>query len=273
MVGRTDYEISGRHTLTAYMGCLEMATESCYRESTYAITTTDGGLTWKKGARTSRQLSACASGHRIEYGAIPSTVRIDSRTIVSTFRSGYTPARGSRTGWIDVSRSTNNGFSWEILNGRLMELPTLNSSPPALSRLPSGRLVCSWGYRLPDDGSGSTAIHARLSDDNGCTWGKTLVLRRDGFDYDIGYNRQVVRPDGKIARFITGAPSKTGRAQLTSPRPSGRRRILRPNNLSVLIRYRWVCGVGSSEGLWCLSPRSRPRGPARISPRSSNVSD
>ena len=51
-----------------------------------------------------------------------------------------------------------------------MDLPTLNSSPPALSRLPGGRLVCSWGYRLPDDGSGPTAIQARTSDDNGQTW-------------------------------------------------------------------------------------------------------
>ena len=53
-------------------------------------------------------------------------------------------------------------------------------------------------YRLPDDGSGPTAIQARTSDDNGLTWNKTITLRKDGFDYDIGYNRQVVRPDGEV---------------------------------------------------------------------------
>jgi hypothetical protein len=79
-----------------------------------------------------------------------------------------------------------------------MDLPTLNSSPPALSCLPSGRLVCSWGFRLPDDGSGPTAIQARTSDDHGQTWNDTITLRHDGFDYDIGYNRQAVRPDGKV---------------------------------------------------------------------------
>jgi Neuraminidase (sialidase) len=79
-----------------------------------------------------------------------------------------------------------------------MDLPTLNSSPPALSRLPNGRLVVSWGHRLPDDGSGPTSIRARTSDDGGRTWNDTIVLRNDGFDYDMGYNRQVVCPDGKV---------------------------------------------------------------------------
>jgi hypothetical protein len=172
---------------------------SWYRESTYEISTKDGGLTWSKGSRTSRPLSDCGPGrNKVEYGAMPSTVRLDAATLVSAFRSGITPPQGARTGWIDVTRSTDNGKTWRVVNGHLMDLPTLNSSPPALSRLPDGRLACSWGYRLPDDGSGPTAIQARVSADRGETWGETLTLRRDGFDYDIGYNRQAVRPDGKV---------------------------------------------------------------------------
>jgi Neuraminidase (sialidase) len=198
MAGRTDYQTAGKRHLTAYIGCLEAADPSCYRESSFAIVTDDGGVTWKKGPRISRELPPCGRGHRIEYGAMPSTVRLDGQTLLSTFRSGYTPAKGRRTGWIDVTRSMDNGKSWRLVNGHLMEMPTLNSSPPALSRLPSGRLVCSWGWRLPDDGSGPTAIQARVSEDYGETWGRTIILRRDGYDYDIGYNRQVVRPDGKV---------------------------------------------------------------------------
>ncbi len=198
MAGRTDYEVTGRHSLTAYIGCLEVADASWYRESSYAVSTHDGGMTWEKGPRISRPLPPAGAGHRIEYGAMPSTVRIDSHTLVSTFRSGYTPAKGRRMGWIDVARSTDNGQTWRMVNGYLMEMPTLNSSPPALNRLPDGRLVCSWGWRLPDDGSGPTGIQACISSDNGDSWGETLTLRLDGFDYDIGYNRQAVRPDGKI---------------------------------------------------------------------------
>ena len=214
MTGRTDYEVTGPQSMTAYLGCSEVADDTCYRESVYAITTRDGGRTWHKGPRISRPLPPRGTGHKIEYGAMPSTVRVDSQTLVSAFRSGYTPAKGRRTGWIDITRSTDNGKTWQVVNGYLMEMPTLNSSPPALSRLPSGRLVCSWGWRLPDDGSGPTAIQARTSDDNGTTWNDTITLRQDGFDYDIGYNRQVVRPDGKVVtvyyyRTKTDGPSPT----------------------------------------------------------------
>lgn len=212
MAGRTDYEVNGKHAVTAYLGCIESETKSCYRESSYAITTNDGGRTWTKGSRTSRPLPSCGQGHRIEYGAMPSTVRVNAKTLVAAFRSGYTPAKGRRTGWIDVTRSTDNGKTWNVINERLMEMPTLNSSPPALNRLPSGRLVCSWGWRLPDDGSGPTAIQARISEDNGQTWGRTLTLRQDGFDYDIGYNRQVVRPDGKIVTVYYYRTKKDGQS-------------------------------------------------------------
>lgn len=199
MAGRTDYEVAGPRRLTAWFPCVELREGPWYRESTYAIFTNDGGLTWNKGPRTSRPLGDCGQGrNKSEYGAMPSTVRVDAQTLVSAFRSGVTPPQGARTGWIDATRSTDNGKTWRGVGGHLMDLPTLNSSPPALSRLPDGRLVCSWGYRLPDDGSGPTAIQARVSADRGETWGETLTLRRDGFDYDIGYVRQAVRPDGKV---------------------------------------------------------------------------
>ena len=198
MSGRTDYEVMGKHRLAAHISCVEQNRSSCYRESTYRITTTDGGRTWNQGPRISRVLAPPGSGHPQEYAAMSSTVRIDANTLVSTFRSGDKPVGQRRKGWIDVTKSIDNGKTWDVINGHVMDLPTLNSSPSALSCLPNGRLVVSWGHRLPDDGSGPTSIQARTSDDGGETWNDTIILRQDGFDYDIGYNRQVVRPDGNI---------------------------------------------------------------------------
>jgi len=229
MTGRTDYEVTAKHCLTAYFSCTDpQTTESCYRGSTYKFTTSDGGITWRKGPRTSRELSPCGSKYRgqsipltseSEYAHMPSTVRIDSNTLVSAFRSGDSPGGKYwehgfrfRDGWIDVTRSTDNGKTWQVIGGHLMDLPTLNSSPPSLSRLPNGGLVCSWGYRLPDDGSGPTSIQARTSDDNGQTWNNTIILRNDGFDYDIGYNRQVVRPDGKVVTVYYYRAMKDGQS-------------------------------------------------------------
>ncbi|MFC1541040.1 sialidase family protein [Candidatus Latescibacterota bacterium] len=214
MTGRTDYEVTGKHSLTAYMSCIEVDEESCYRESSYTISTIEGGITWQKGQRISRVLSPCGSSYKgvnyplttkVEYAAMPSTVRISPDTLISVFRSGDSPTGNywkygfrSRDGWIDITRSTDNGKTWHAVNGHIMDLPTLNSSPPALNLLPTGRLVCSWGHRLPDDGSDPTSIRARTSDDYGETWNETIFLREDGFDYDLGYNRQTIRPDGMI---------------------------------------------------------------------------
>ena len=60
-------------------------------------------------------------------------------------------------------------------------------------RLQDGRLCLTYGYRAAPFG-----IRARLSVDDGKTWGPDLVLRNDGGGRDIGYPRTVQRPDGKV---------------------------------------------------------------------------
>jgi hypothetical protein len=57
-------------------------------------------------------------------------------------------------------------------------------------------LVLTYGYRKPR--AGPTSIRAKISEDDGATWGEELILRTGGGDEDIGYARAVVRPDGKI---------------------------------------------------------------------------
>ena len=51
----------------------------------------------------------------------------------------------------------------------------------------------TYGFRSPAYG-----IRARLSDDNGRTWGDEIILRDDGGSYDLGYPLTVQRSDGKI---------------------------------------------------------------------------
>jgi len=38
---------------------------------------------------------------------------------------------------------------------------------------------------------------ARISTDDGKTWGKELILRQDARNWDLGYPRSVQRSDGK----------------------------------------------------------------------------
>ncbi len=68
-----------------------------------------------------------------------------------------------------------------------------SGNPLALVRLHDGRIVVTYGYR-----SKSYGIRARISRDNGKTWGREIVLRDDGATWDLGYPRSVQRRDGKV---------------------------------------------------------------------------
>ena len=69
--------------------------------------------------------------------------------------------------------------------------------PPALVRLKGGRLCLVYGNRT------KRQMLARLSRDQGRTWGKEILLRDDYLadsfnDADFGYPRVVQRADGKL---------------------------------------------------------------------------
>jgi hypothetical protein len=41
-------------------------------------------------------------------------------------------------------------------------------------------------------------MRAKISEDQGRTWGEEIVLRDGGGDHDLGYPRTIQREDGKI---------------------------------------------------------------------------
>ena len=69
----------------------------------------------------------------------------------------------------------------------------VDGSPPHLMVHSSGALVLSYGRRKPPFG-----ICARISWDNGLTYGEEIVLRNDGLDPDIGYPATVELKDGTL---------------------------------------------------------------------------
>ncbi|MCB0121529.1 MAG: exo-alpha-sialidase, partial [Caldilineaceae bacterium] len=56
-----------------------------------------------------------------------------------------------------------------------------------------GRLLASYGYRVKPYG-----IRAKLSEDDGQTWGPELILRADAGSWDLGYPRAVNLDNGKV---------------------------------------------------------------------------
>ena len=93
--------------------------------------------------------------------------------------------------WIEAYRSDDNGVTWKGVTRAVPD--TGRGNPPSLVKLKDGRLVITYGYRAEPYG-----IRAVLSEDDGKTWGKDIILRQDGAAWDLGYTRTVQRPDGKL---------------------------------------------------------------------------
>ena len=80
-----------------------------------------------------------------------------------------------------------------------------------LIRLNDARLCVIYGYRAKPYG-----MHAVLSNDDGITWGKEIVLRDDAGNHDIGYPRAVQRPDGSVVAVYYYNDSADGERYLAA---------------------------------------------------------
>ena len=183
---RTDYLVDDSHTCMAFW---PIACNNNSQTEAFVVKTTDGGLSWTKGARISRK--AGGSGKKIDGAGMPSTVRISSTKLVSCIRNliAY-----PKVPWIDCMKSTDNGATWKKISQPVGN--EAGTTPPALTRLKNGKLVLTYGYRKPL--KGPTSIRAKISVDDGKTWGEEIILRNGGGDEDIGYTRNALRPDGKM---------------------------------------------------------------------------
>jgi len=148
------------------------------------VRTHDGGKSWQFVAFVTPE----PKGE--DHAIMPSSVRLSPNTIVTAVRYRQ---------WIDLYRSDDNAKTW-----RYVSRPAPNTdNPPSLVHLADGRLVLTYGRRTYPFG-----IRARISSDNGTTWGEEIVLRKDGGSWDLGYTRSVQRPDGKMVTvyYFNDAP-------------------------------------------------------------------
>jgi Neuraminidase (sialidase) len=121
-------------------------------------------------------------GHRWFY---PRGTLLPNGRMLCTLRAQRDP-RGDM--WTEVFYSDDGGNTWAFLS-RVNDF----GSPGVLVRLPDGRLVMVYGYRLMPSG-----IRAKVSEDEGKTWGAELIVRDDGGSWDVGYPNAWVTDDGKV---------------------------------------------------------------------------
>jgi hypothetical protein len=190
IAARTDYLVNGKADCMLF---LTASKDNNQEGRPICVRTTDGGKTW--------QFISYIGPEPKGYAIMPSTVRLSPQGLLTTIRRAE--EGGGRKSWIEAWASSDNGRSWSLLSEPVPDAGEGN--PPDLIDLTDGRLCLTYGNRAKPFG-----IFARLSSDAGKTWGKPIVLRKDGGGRDLGYTRSVQRPDGKVVTVYYFWDEKTG---------------------------------------------------------------
>lgn len=143
----------------------------------FVFASTDGGLSWLPLAEVTMEPA-------FPMGIMGFPLQCEDGTILLAVRRQYTMG-GAFT---QIYASTDGAHSWQ-LRSRVNDF----GAPADLNFLPDGSIVCTYGYRVEPFG-----IRARISRDQGRTWGAEIILRDDGGSNDLGYPRTIVRADGSL---------------------------------------------------------------------------
>ena len=186
IAARTDYVVLGARQAMVFL----TAAKADRREGRpFCARTDDGGLTWK--------LVSMIGPEPAGFSIMPSSLRLSPREWLTGVRVKNEPEN-----WIEQYRSLDAGATWKS-EGRVADVGAHSGNPPHLIKLRDGRLCLTYGYR-----SQPYSILAKLSPDQGRTWGPVITLRADAAAWDLGYPRSVQRPDGKVvtAYYYNDAP-------------------------------------------------------------------
>jgi hypothetical protein len=187
---RTDYIVNGPGDCLFFLSARDERVESTLQDRALCAHTVNGGKTI--------EFVSWITHNRPVRSVMPSTVRISDNHLVTAMRRRRDDpvlGRDKQKNWIDCSVSHDNGKTWTFLS-KVADTDTgkRNGNPPSMVRLEDGRLCVTYGYRATPYG-----IRAKLSSDNGKTWGQEIALRLDGRNFDLGYTRTVQRADRRLA--------------------------------------------------------------------------
>jgi hypothetical protein len=190
LTSRTDYLVLGPERCLVFMSAETGKVEADYQDRSFCTLTEDGGKTFR--------FLGWMTHDTDKRSVMSSTVQLQEGHLVSVMRRKHEQRFGERPSlvknWIEAAESLDHGGTWTSL-GKVAETDhgERNGNPPALIGLPDGRLVVAYGYRGRPFG-----IRMKVSEDGGKSWGKELVVRREGATWDLGYPRMVLNDQGQI---------------------------------------------------------------------------
>jgi hypothetical protein len=190
LTSRTDYLVLGPDQCLVFLSAETGKVEADYQDRSFCAMTVDGGVSF--------QFMGWMTHDTDKRSVMSSTVKLWEDHLVTVMRRKHEERFNERPSlvrnWIEAAESKDNGRTWNSL-GKVAETDRgeRNGNPPALIRLPDGRLVVAYGYRGKPYG-----IRMKVSEDGGKSWGEELVVRRDGASWDMGYPRMVLNGEKKL---------------------------------------------------------------------------
>lgn len=194
LTGRTDYLVYDEDTLLVFLSAKFSAVKTSgeLRDRAFSASTNDGGQTWN--------FQGWMTGYPYQVRSVmPSTVRLRDHELLSVVRRRVDAHEEEAFGRMDLNfveaqYSEDNGRNWKKRSlVAFTDLTHHNGNPPAIVRLTDGRVAVMYGFRGDPFG-----IRAKVSQDDGKTWGHELILRDDGLVYDLGYPEAILLPDGRV---------------------------------------------------------------------------
>jgi hypothetical protein len=180
IVSRTDYIIEGKSELTAFLTVGFRDGEKNWRQVA-CVRTFDGGKTWK---------FLSWIGPEGVNSIMPASVRLGPSKILTLIRRTKPPEMVSFL-------SEDNGHTWtQLVNPVKVDA---NGNPPALVKLKDGRLCLVYGIRRESTMPDGIGMYFTFSSDEGRSWTAPRLLQgKDGSNWDMGYPRVVLLPDGNV---------------------------------------------------------------------------
>ncbi len=176
IAARTDYIVSNKDECMFFLTSSKSNGEE---GQVFCARTVDGGKSFN--------LVSWVCHEPKGFAIMPASVRLSEFDIIVAVRCCENGGN-----WIDLYSSDDNGSTWKYVNRPVKNTGT-GGNPPTMTKLHDGRICMTYGYR-----DAPYSMKAKISEDNGKTWGDEIVLRNDGGDHDIGYPRTVQRTDGMV---------------------------------------------------------------------------
>ena len=182
MLARTDYMVIDKDTCGVF---LTHSASNGYEGVPFYALLKDGGAKWEF-------ISDIGPEPEDGFRIMPASVILDDGMYLVTMRTSNSPTKEKlRDCMIECWRGDNEGRGWTHLCDIAKGFSGSNGNPPAMAKLPDGRVVLVYGWREKP-----FSMRACVTSDGGTTWSNPIMLRDDGGCGDIGYPRLVVRPDG-----------------------------------------------------------------------------